>query len=79
MPFVVKAHIDDLMLTANAGTAKEAFAKAVEWHVAKGFRGVSISDGHKRFTVAEFSWTMASHEIAKTVSSRPCEGNRVRR
>ena len=79
MPFVVKAHIDDLMLTANAGTAKDAFAKAVEWHVAKGFRGVSISDGHKRFTVAEFSWTMAAQEIAKTASSRPCEGNRVRR
>ena len=30
MPFVVKAHIDDLTLIANAETAKEAFAKAVE-------------------------------------------------
>ena len=69
MPFVVKAHIDDLMLTANAETAKKAFAKAVEWHVAKGFRGVSISDGHKRFTIAEFSWKMASQEIANTVDA----------
>ena len=69
MPFVVKAHVDDLTLTANAETAKEAFAKAVEWHVAKGFRGVSISDGRKRFTVAEFSWTMASQEIANTVDA----------
>jgi hypothetical protein len=24
MPFVVKAHIDDVMLSAKAGTAKEA-------------------------------------------------------
>jgi hypothetical protein len=49
----------------NANTAKEAFAKAVEWHVVKGFGGVSISDGHKRFTIAEFSWTMASQEICE--------------
>ena len=55
MPFVVKAHVDDLALTVNANTAKEAFAKAVEWHVVNGFGGVSISDGHKRFTIAEFS------------------------
>ena len=69
MPFVVKAHVDDLALTVNANTAKEAFAKAVEWHVVNGFGGVSISDGHKRFTIAEFSWTMASQEIAKTVAA----------
>ena len=69
MPFVVKAHVEDLTLTVNAKTAKEAFAKAVEWHVAKGFAGVSISDGHKRFTIAEFSWTMASQEIANTVEA----------
>ena len=39
MPFVVKAHVDDLALTVNANTAKEAFAKAVEWHVVNGFGG----------------------------------------
>ena len=76
MPFVVKAHVDDLMLTANAGTAKEAFAKAVEWHVAKGFRGVSISDGRKRFTVAEFSWTMASQRLRTRSMPPSCESNR---
>ena len=69
MPFVVKAHVDDLALTVNANTAKEAFAKAVEWHVVKGFGGISISDGHKRFTIAEFSWTMASQEIANIASA----------
>ena len=46
--FVVKADVDDLALTVNTNTAKEAFAKAVEWHVVNGFGGVSISDGHKR-------------------------------
>jgi hypothetical protein len=45
MPFVVKAYIDDAMLSAKAGTAKEAFAKAIEWHVAQRLTGVSISDG----------------------------------
>ena len=69
MSFVVKAHIDDLTLTANAQTAKEAFAKAVEWHVTKGFRSISINDGRKRFTIAEFSWTMASQEIAHTINA----------
>ena len=69
MPFVVKAYVDDLALTVNANTAKEAFAKAVEWHVAKRFRDVTISDGRKRFTIAEFSWTMASQEIANTVAA----------
>jgi hypothetical protein len=69
MPFVVQAYIADLTLMANAETAKEAFAKAVEWHVAKRFRDVTISDGRKRFTIAEFSWTMASQEIANTVNA----------
>jgi hypothetical protein len=69
MPFVVKANIDGLTLTVNAETAKDAFAKAVEWHVVKGFRNISISDGYKRFTIAEFAWTMASQEIAHTVNT----------
>jgi len=68
MPFVVSGRVDDVMLTATAETAKEAFAKAVDWHVAKGFSAVSISKGQKRFTIAEFSWAMASQEIAGTVN-----------
>ena len=69
MPFSVKAYHSDHPLTVTKETAKEAFAKAVEWHVTKGFRGISISDGQKRFTIAEFSWTMASQEIANTVEA----------
>lgn len=64
MPFEIIGRVEDCILTAHAETANQAFAKAVEWQVANGIRGVSISDGRRRFTVAEFSWTMASQEIA---------------
>jgi hypothetical protein len=64
MPFEIRGRVEDCVFTAHAETAKQAFAKAVEWQVANGICGVSISDGSKRFTVAEFSWTMASQEIA---------------
>ena len=69
MPFVVKAHIDDVMLAANAETAKDAFAKVVEWHVAQRFADVSISDGIRTFTIAEFASAMASLDIAKAANT----------
>jgi hypothetical protein len=71
MPFVVKADIDNVMLTANAGTAKEAFAKAVEWHVAQSLVDVSISDGIRSFTIAEFASAMASLDFANTANAAP--------
>jgi hypothetical protein len=66
MPFEVLGWAHDRLLSANAETAEEAFATAVKWHVARNAKGVSISDGSRRFTVAEFSWAMASREIADT-------------
>ena len=48
MPFVVKAFYDDHALTVTTETAKEAFAKAVEWQVAERFTDVTIRDGIKR-------------------------------
>jgi hypothetical protein len=78
MPFVVKVYIDDGMLTANAETAKEAFAKAVEWHVAQRLVDVSISDGIRSFTIAEFASAMASLDIANTVNATPDRGPKVR-
>jgi len=69
MPFMVKAHFDDVMLSANAETAKDAFAKAIEWHVAQRLADVSISDGTRSFTIAEFAFAMASLDIAKTVDA----------
>ena len=78
MPFVVKSHIDDVMLAANAETAKDAFAKAVEWHVAQRLADVSISDGIRSFTIAEFASAMASLDIAKTVDAAADRGPKVR-
>ena len=44
MRFVVRAHTDDHTLTVTTATAKEAFAKAVEWHVTGRFTHASITD-----------------------------------
>jgi len=77
MLFVVTAHIDDVMLSANAGTAKEAFAKAIEWHVAQSLSDVSISDGVRSFTIAEFASAMASRDIKNTVDADADRGPKV--
>ena len=69
MPFVVKAHISDAILTSNEETARDAFAKAVEWHVAKRLANVSISDGNREFTIVDFASAMASTDMANTVAT----------
>ena len=71
MPFVVKAHVDDLALTVNANTAKEAFAKAVEWQVTGRFNHVSISDSTKTYSIEAFALAMALLDIAKQSTPRP--------
>jgi len=60
MSFSVQARVDDLTLTVTAEAAKEAFAKAVEWHVVERFIDVSISDDNKRYSIAEFSLMLAT-------------------
>jgi len=45
----------DHRLSVTTETAKDAFAKAVEWHVAERLSNVTISDGNKSYTVSEFS------------------------
>ena len=67
--FSVSAFVDDHKLTATADTAKEVFAKAVEWHVVEKFADISISDGINSFTIAEFSLAMALAEIANTTKA----------
>ena len=69
MPFMVKAFYDHHPLTLTSETAKEAFAKAVEWQLIERFTGVSISDGIKKYTIAEFASVMALQEIANTVGA----------
>jgi hypothetical protein len=66
MPFFVQGVFDDHMLTAAADTPKKAFAEAVEWHIVQGVSDVSISDGAKSYSIAEFSEVMALREIAET-------------
>lgn len=59
MPFTVKARIDGHVISARVKTAKAAFAKAVDWQVAKQLDDVVISDGRNDFSIAEFSEHMA--------------------
>jgi hypothetical protein len=65
MAFVVQAHIDDHTLSVTTETAKQAFAKAIEWQVAHKLTCVTISDGVRSFTITDF----ASLEIANTVGA----------
>ena len=67
MPFMVKAFYDGHPLTLTSETAKEAFAKAIEWHIVQRLINVTINDGTKSYTIAEFSSAMALLETANTV------------
>lgn len=67
MPFFVQGFLDDHILTAATDTPKKAFAAAVEWHVVRGFHGVSINDGMRSYSIAEFSEAMALRENAETI------------
>ena len=60
MPFSVSAYVDDHLVSATAETAKEAFAKAVEWQVVSKLADVSISDGINRYSIDEFSSILAN-------------------
>jgi hypothetical protein len=69
MPFLVQGCIDDHKLAVTTATAKEAFAKAIEWQVAQGFTDISIYDGVTNYSIDAFSVAMALLEIAKTVEA----------
>jgi hypothetical protein len=69
MIFHVHVHVDDQVLKSTAKTAKEAFAKAIEWHVVGRLTDVSISDGNRSYSIAEFASVMALAEIANTEAS----------
>ena len=69
MPFVVQAHTENHMITVTTVTAKEAFAKAIEWHISGPFTHISISDDIKTYSLEAFSLAMALLEIAKTVNA----------
>jgi len=73
MPFSVKAYHSDYPLTVTKETAKEAFAKAVEWHVIERFINVSISDDVRTYSIEEFASAMALQEIATTAARAAAE------
>ena len=79
MPFSVQACLDDHTLAVTAATAKEAFAKAIEWHKTGRFTSVSIKDKTKIYSKDAFSLAMALLDIAKTVNAVSEEINEVRR
>ena len=74
MPFLVQASSDGQTLAVMTATAKEAFAKALEWH-----DSVSINDSTKSYSIDAFALAMALLDIAKTVNSASEETNEVRR
>jgi len=78
MAFAVQAHTDDHTLSATTETAEEAFAKAVEWQVVHKFTGVTLSDGVRSFTIAEFASAMASLDIANTLDATSDRGPKGR-
>jgi hypothetical protein len=69
MPFLVQVITDDHTLVVTFETAKEAFAKAVEWQVVRRFTDFSINDGAKSYSIDEFSSVMALLDIANTVEA----------
>ena len=77
MIFHVHAYVGDHVLKSAAKTAKEAFAKAIEWHVVGRLTGISISDGTRSYSIAEFASVMALAEIANIkASAKQYEANR---
>jgi hypothetical protein len=73
MPYLVQGCLDDHTLAATAGTAKEAFEKAVEWHIVARFTNVSIYDGNKIYSIDEFASAMTLQEIANTAEAASAE------
>ena len=76
MPFLVQGCIDDHTLAVTTATAKEALAKAVEWHVTEA--DVSIYDGVKTYSIEQYSLVMALQGIANTVEAAAEQGPKAK-
>jgi len=44
MPFSLSGYADDRLVSVTTETAKQAFAKAIEWHVVHKLTDISIRD-----------------------------------
>ena len=69
MPFLVQACLDEHTLAVTAETAREAYARAIEWHRTGRFTSISITDSTKTYSIDAFALAMALLEIAKTVNA----------
>ncbi len=78
MPFLVQASSDGQTLAVTA-TAKEAFAKAVEWQIVGRCTQVTISDSTNTYSTDSFALAMALLDIAKTVNSASEDNDEARR
>lgn len=70
MPFMVRGFCNKNPLMLTSETAKEAFAKAIEWHIVERFTDVSISDGGQAYTISEFASLIALREIDRTMGRK---------
>ena len=75
---MVQASSDGQTLAVMTATAKEAFAKAVEWQVVGRCTQVTISDSTNTYSTEAFALAMALLDIAKTVNSASEETNEIR-
>lgn len=71
----MQAYIDDHRVSVITETAKDAFAKALEF--AERMSDVTINDGNKSYTVSEFSSVMALKQIADIVEADVVQGSRT--
>ena len=77
--FHIHAYVDDHLLVATAKTAKDAFAKAIDWYVVGRLTDISISHGTRSYSIAEFASVMALAEIANTEASAERNGPEANR
>ena len=68
MSFLVQGFLDDHTLSVTVPTARDAFAKAIEWHDGGRFSNVTISHGSVTYSIVAFALAMARLEIAKTAN-----------
>lgn len=67
MSFLVQGRLDDHALSATAATAKDAFAKAIEWQ--ERFTNVTISDCTKTYSIEAFAVAKGLLEIATAINA----------
>lgn len=65
--YFVERSADVCKMTAAPDTARKAFAEAVDWHIVMQFLAVTISDGSRSYSIAEFASAMALNEIADPI------------